>query len=62
MGLVLRNFENTFVSVDRAETTWPADRDAILSAMIDTFGSIAQANVFVREAVNSRLTSDADKP
>jgi hypothetical protein len=62
LGLVLHNFEETFISVDRAETTVAADRDAILSAMVDTFGSIAQANAFVREAVASRLTSDADKP
>ena len=62
LGLVLHNFEETFISVDRAETTLAADRDAILSAMIDTFGSVAQANAFVREAVTSRLTGDSDKP
>ena len=62
LGLVLKHFHDTFVSVDRAETTLPEDRDAILSAMIDTFGSIANTNRFVLELISSRLSSDADKP
>ncbi len=62
LGLVANHFLRAFVSVDRAETTLPEDRDAILSAMVDTFGSITNTNTFIREVISTRLSSDADKP
>lgn len=62
LGFLADNFKDEFKSVERADTTLPQDRQQILGAMIATFGSITQADDFVRELVNSMLSTQSDKP
>ena len=62
MGMILDRFDYDFRSVENADTTLKADKDNILAAMESTFGSIPQADEYVRNLAKSMLSKHSDKP
>jgi hypothetical protein len=62
LGFLANRFREEFKSVECAATTLPEDREQILEAMISTFGSIARADEYVLQLVDTKLSKDSDKP
>ena len=62
LGFLARTFEETFVSVTHARTRLAADRQQILDAMVEAFGSLEAADRYVRRLVLDQLSKDSDKP
>jgi hypothetical protein len=62
LGLTASRFSGLFQSVEQAHTTFEDDRRLILQAMVDTFGSIREADEQVRTLVLTKLSKDSDKP
>lgn len=62
LGLLADRFCEEFKSVERADISKLDDRDQILEAMISTFGSIPEADEYVRHLANSMLSKQSHKP